>query len=146
MDEWCAEDENDSKSIYVNLNLNKESYTAYEGKQIWEAIYEENCLIDRIKDIDTISHVCTEETLLYQLVSGLHTSINMHVSTNYADLKDHNSSYPNHTMYVKSIGQHKDRVKNLFFLYAVVLRAINRAESILTSFEYQTMLDPHLDS
>jgi len=32
MDEWCAEDENDSKSIYVNLNINKESYTAYEGK------------------------------------------------------------------------------------------------------------------
>jgi len=102
-------------------------------------------LIDRIKDIDT-NNTCTEETLLYQLVSGLHTSINMHVSTNYADLKDNKSSYPNHEMYIKSIGQHKDRVQNLFFVYAVVMRAVNRAESILRSFEYQTMLDPHLDN
>ena len=38
-DEWCAVDEYDPKSIYVNLEINKESYTAYEGMQIWKAIY-----------------------------------------------------------------------------------------------------------
>lgn len=31
MGEWCAEEENDSKAIYVNLVKNKESYTAYDG-------------------------------------------------------------------------------------------------------------------
>lgn len=39
MDDWCAEEENDSSAIYVNLANNKESYTAYEGQQIWDAIY-----------------------------------------------------------------------------------------------------------
>jgi len=46
--EWCTEEEFDSQGIYVNLVKNKESYTAYEGRQIWEAIYKENCLIEKI--------------------------------------------------------------------------------------------------
>lgn len=31
VDEWCHEEENDKRAIYVNLAKNKESYTAYEG-------------------------------------------------------------------------------------------------------------------
>jgi ERO1-like protein alpha len=48
MDEWCAEEENDRDAIYVNLVKNQESYTAYDGKQIWNAIYQENCMIEKI--------------------------------------------------------------------------------------------------
>jgi len=88
---------------------------------------------------------CTEETLLYQLVSGLHTSINMHVASNYIYLGE-NQTYPNHTKYFTSIGEHKDRVKNLFFLYSVVLRAINRIEPLLRSYQYETLLDPITDN
>lgn len=82
MNEWCAEEENDKDATYVNLAKNRESYTAYQGQQIWNAIYEENCFIDRLQGID-LNNTCTEETLLYQLVSGMHTSVNMHVSTHY---------------------------------------------------------------
>ena len=31
-------------SDYVNLQLNPESYTGYNGSHVWAAIYEENCL------------------------------------------------------------------------------------------------------
>lgn len=34
----------------------------------------------------------------------------------------------------------------MFFVYAAVLRAINRAEPILRDFEYQTQLDPEIDN
>ena len=99
MDEWCAEEESDPKAIYVNIAKNRESYTAYDGKQIWDAIYQENCLVDRIKDID-VQNTCTEETLLYQLVSGFHTSINMHVSTHYSEnSKNSSNTSPNHERY-----------------------------------------------
>jgi hypothetical protein len=49
-DQWCESDENskDDDIIYVNLQENRESYTAYNGSNIWNAIYEENCLFDRI--------------------------------------------------------------------------------------------------
>jgi hypothetical protein len=96
-------------------------------------------MIEKMKGIDT-NNTCTEETFLYQLVSGLHASINMHVTTNYMDFRL-NTTYPNHEMYLNSIGKHSERVKNLFFLYAAVLRAVNRAEPILRAFEYETKLD-----
>ena len=76
--EWCqtVEDlhnESDVKPtnpeeelVYVNLPDNRESYTAYNGSQIWNAIYGENCLLDRVsrQGIDT-KDTCSEETLLY---------------------------------------------------------------------------------
>jgi ERO1-like protein alpha len=89
-----------------------------------------------------MNDTCTEETLLFQLISGLHASINMHVSNHFIDFKLNSSyTFPNHNRYHAAIGTHPDRVKNLFFLYAVVLRAINRAEPIIRSFEYETQLD-----
>jgi hypothetical protein len=72
---------------------NKESYTAFEGNQVWAAIYRENCMFDKFKNID-VSKTCTDNTLLFQLVSGLHTSINMHVATNYVDMQK-NVTSPN---------------------------------------------------
>ena len=67
-DEWCENDENeeDADYIYVNLSENKESFTAYNGTNIWMAIYEENCMLERIYDnnIDP-EESCSEETLLF---------------------------------------------------------------------------------
>ena len=68
----------------------------------------------------------------------------MHVATHYHDFKA-NISFSNHDLYINSIGSHPDRLKNLFFLYAVVLRAVNRAEPILRAYEYQTEVDPEQD-
>ena len=76
----------------------------------------------------------------------MHTSINMHVASNFIDFKVNSSyTYPNHERYIEAIGNYPERIKNLFFLYAVTLRAINRAEPILRSYEYETNLDTQLD-
>lgn len=145
MDRWCTEEEFDKKATYVNIAKNRESYTAYDGGPIWSAIYKENCLMERLQGID-VSNTCTGETLLYQLVSGLHTSINMHVTTHFADVKSKdNKTFQNHDRYHSVIGTHPDRLKNLFFLYAAVLRAVNRVEPILRDYEYQTQVDPEMD-
>ncbi len=74
----------------------------------------------------------------------MHASVNMHVSTHYQDSKG-NETYPNHDLYYKNIGAYPDRVKNMFFLYAATLRAINRAEPILRSYQYDTELVPEED-
>ena len=44
-------------------------------------------------------------------------------------------------MYLTSIGEFPERLKNLYFLYAVVLRAVNRAESVLKAYDYDTHLN-----
>ncbi len=143
LDEWCQEDEFDPKAIYVNLEKNKESYTAYDGMQIWKAIYQENCMLEKLQNLD-VKNTCSEETMLFQLISGLHASINMHVSKNFFDLKTLEEK-PNHAMYLNSIGYHADRLQNLHFLFAVILRAINRAEPILRAYDYDTHLNKEED-
>jgi hypothetical protein len=75
------------------------------------------------------------------MVSGLHASVNMHVSRNFYDAAT-NSSRTNHNMYLNSIGKHEDRVKNLFFVYAAALRAVNIGGEILKNYNYKTGLDP----
>eukprot|EP00349_Pseudokeronopsis_sp_Brazil_P010224 CAMPEP_0202976738 /NCGR_PEP_ID=MMETSP1396-20130829/80097_1 /ASSEMBLY_ACC=CAM_ASM_000872 /TAXON_ID= /ORGANISM="Pseudokeronopsis sp., Strain Brazil" /LENGTH=81 /DNA_ID=CAMNT_0049714591 /DNA_START=1 /DNA_END=243 /DNA_ORIENTATION=+ len=68
---------------------------------IWSVIYKENCLLNRIleKGIDKES-VCSEETLLFQLISGLHSSINLHVAHKFFDMQasDFDPENPKHHM------------------------------------------------
>lgn len=47
--EWCINEADDEENcIYVNLNENREQYTAFNGTPVWKAIYEENCMLDKI--------------------------------------------------------------------------------------------------
>jgi len=69
--------------------------------------------------------LCTEDTLLYHIISGLHSSVNMHVSARYYDM-DSNTTYANHQMFYEKLGQFPDRISNMHFTYALVVRAINR--------------------
>jgi hypothetical protein len=52
--EWCVDElkeaQDDPDFIYVKLAENRESYTAYNGSNVWQAIYEENCMLDRIQE------------------------------------------------------------------------------------------------
>ena len=77
--------------------------------------------------------------MLYQAISGLHTSINMHVAANDYE-QDSNNSFMNHSRYFNSIGQHEDRLKNLYFVYALVVRAVNRVHEQLLFNNYTTGL------
>lgn len=124
----------------MNLNENKESYTAYNGTNVWRAIYEENCMLEVMQNkFINPKDQCSEETLLYQLISGIHASVNMHVARNYYD-QDTNTSYPNHTMYFYGIGNHPDRLKNLHLVYAITMRALNVVHEQLITHDYTTGL------
>mmetsp|Transcript_17641 Transcript_17641/g.29800 ORF Transcript_17641/g.29800 Transcript_17641/m.29800 type:complete len:145 (+) Transcript_17641:286-720(+) len=83
-DDWCEGDEVNAREedfIFVNMKENKESYTAYNGSQIWNAIYAENCMMDKFQQFGLDpQETCREETILYQAVSGLHASVNTHIS------------------------------------------------------------------
>ena len=81
----------------VNLLDNIETFTAYNGAPVWGSIYEENCLLDKkftdlkhrvnkdkFKMLDN-SESCTEATLLYHMMSGLHASVNTHISEGFDD-------------------------------------------------------------
>jgi hypothetical protein len=41
--------DNKQDMVFVNMLENRESYTAYNGSHVWKAIYQENCMLERIK-------------------------------------------------------------------------------------------------
>lgn len=65
----------------------------------------------------------------------------MHVAANFLDMAT-NKTLVNHEMFLTAIGKFPERIRNLFFLYAVTLQAINRAEPILRAYDYDTGIDP----
>uniref|UniRef100_A0A8D0GLU4 ERO1-like protein alpha n=1 Tax=Sphenodon punctatus TaxID=8508 RepID=A0A8D0GLU4_SPHPU len=161
-DNFCeADDVGSPDAEYVDLLLNPERYTGYKGPdawKIWNAIYEENCFkpqtIKRPLNPLTsgrgnneentfyswLEGLCVEKRAFYRLISGLHASINVHLSARYL-LQDtwstkqwgHNvTEFQQRFDEILTQGEGPRRLKNLYFLYLIELRAMSK---VLPFFE-----------
>ncbi len=122
----------------VDLTLNPERNTGYNGTHIWEAIYEENCI-----DMDgtTDQPMCYEERFLYRLLSGLHASTTLSIAKNYYPpnkRKGRLTWEPNALYFYEQFGDHPEYIRNLDFSYLVLLRALKKAYPILNKYEIHT--------
>ena len=80
--------------------------------------------------------MCHEERLLYRTISGLHTSISTQLSEHYGLTP--NKTTPNLNLFFEKVGNHPERIENLYFAYTVLLRAIKRAEGYIKNFTITT--------
>ncbi|XP_076029532.1 endoplasmic reticulum oxidoreductin-1-like protein isoform X2 [Oratosquilla oratoria] len=158
LDNFChLEDELSSNSTYVDLLLNPERYTGYVGTsahRIWKTIYQENCFkpkrgTNQYTDLSNIGEMCLEKRAFYRAISGLHSSINIHLAAKYlfsdgtgfsatpvwgANAEEFQKRFdPELTN-----GEGPHRLKNLYFLYLLELRALAKARSYLTNWNYYT--------
>ncbi|KAL9262230.1 Endoplasmic reticulum oxidoreductin-2-like protein [Drosera capensis] len=133
---WTNDDETDNEDMtYVNLLLNPERYTGYTGpsaRRIWEAIYAENC--PKYADGES----CPEKKILYKLISGLHSSISVHIAADYLLDEASNLWGKNLSLLYDRVLSHPDRVQNLHFTFLFVLRAVMKAAKYLEQAEYDT--------
>ncbi|XP_072165028.1 ERO1-like protein beta [Diadema setosum] len=166
--QFCEqEDEHSGDMEYVDLLLNPERYTGYKGSsphRIWSSIYNENCFKPDIPDSHTSSYdkflnnktlkasrflkdMCLEKRVFYRLVSGLHSSINIHLCAKYLlsegmfgaekwgpNLEEFQQRFDPET----TDGEGPIRLKNLYFTYLVVLRAIAKAAPVLQEETFYT--------
>ncbi|XP_024118843.1 ERO1-like protein alpha isoform X1 [Oryzias melastigma] len=155
---FCVVDDEESPdSQHVDLLLNPERFTGYKGPeawQIWNSIYEENCFkpltVKRPLLSDSflsssgheartfyswLKGQCVEKRAFYRLISGLHASINIHLSARYL-LDDswyqkkwgHNASeFRRRFDSELTAGEGPRRLLNLYFLYLIELRALAKA-------------------
>ena len=85
----CTDD--DSGLQYVDLLLNPERFTGYSGPsahRIWNSIYQENCFKEEASSYKSLlqgdaAEPCLEKRVFYRVISGLHASINTHLSAEY---------------------------------------------------------------
>ncbi|BGP17089.1 hypothetical protein JCM10213_006881 [Rhodosporidiobolus nylandii] len=75
---------------------------------------------------DAGDEVCLEKRVFYRVISGLHASISVHICDDYLDQKTGEWS-PNLPCFITRIGQHPERLENLYFTYSLVLRALSRS-------------------
>uniref|UniRef100_A0A8C7FGH5 ERO1-like protein alpha n=1 Tax=Oncorhynchus kisutch TaxID=8019 RepID=A0A8C7FGH5_ONCKI len=140
-------------SQYVDLLLNPERFTGYKGHeawQIWNSIYEENCFkpytVKRpLNPMASYSGQCVEKRAFFRLVSGLHSSINIHLSARYL-LDDnwfqkkwgHNvSEFQQRFDAQLTNGEGPKRLRNLYFLYLIELRALAKVLPLLQRPSFQ---------
>ncbi|XP_059998565.1 ERO1-like protein alpha isoform X1 [Lagenorhynchus albirostris] len=166
-DNFCEADDIQSPDAeYVDLLLNPERYTGYKGPdawRIWNVIYEENCFkpqtIKRPLNPLASGHgkseentfyswlegLCVEKRAFYRLISGLHASINVHLSARYL-LQDtwlekiwgHNiTEFQQRFDGILTEGEGPRRLKNLYFLYLIELRALSKVVPFFERQDFQ---------
>ena len=89
---------------------------------------------------------CTEATLLYHMMSGLHASVNTHISEGFDDPANEGDLTNNQTYWLQAVGNHPQRVKNLHFIYAAVVKAVTLMEQTLVKNDFETGLKNSDDS
>uniref|UniRef100_A0A8C9W8G5 Endoplasmic reticulum oxidoreductase 1 beta n=1 Tax=Scleropages formosus TaxID=113540 RepID=A0A8C9W8G5_SCLFO len=140
-DHFCElDDETSPDAQYVDLLLNPERYTGYKGPsawRVWNSIYEENCFKPRsvyrpLNPLAPSRGLCLEKRVFYRLISGLHTSINIHLCAQYLMDEGWGKTVwgPNVREFrhrfdpAETKGEGTRRLKNLYFLYLIELRAL----------------------
>uniref|UniRef100_A0A3B5AYS7 Endoplasmic reticulum oxidoreductase 1 beta n=1 Tax=Stegastes partitus TaxID=144197 RepID=A0A3B5AYS7_9TELE len=146
---YCAVYETSPDAEYVDLLLNPERFTGYKGPsawRVWNSIYEENCFKPRsvYRPLNPLAPsrgegfynwlegLCLEKRVFYRLISGLHSSINIHLCAEYLLDEGWGRSVwgPNVQEFrqrfdtAETKGEGTRRLKNLYFLYLIELRAL----------------------
>jgi len=127
--DMCSNIHKGEKTKLVNLALNPERNTYYNGTLIWNAIYDENCI--------TTDESCLEERVLYRLLSGMHTSTTLSIAKNYYPPSKRNNRTDweaNPQYFMSRFHEHPDHIRNLHFSYVVLLRALKKASDYLYNY------------
>ena len=146
----------------VDLVTNPEQFTGYSGQaahQVWNTIYNELCFHPEEKEKtlyltpETAKGMCREKRTFYKLVSGLHSSISVHLCNNYLledgdkpvwgkNFKEFQKRFSPDT----TSNEGPERLKNIYFLYLVELRAIAKVNKILKDLELKNEAKELLES
>jgi len=145
---------------FYDLKANPEEFTGYKGPtahRIWRSIYEENCFkskriqlndptesnsnnVQQFESFLNADDLCLEEKIFYRAISGLHTSINIHLSR-YYHFKDGSIGF-NLKEFLKRFEGKNEYLKNLYFVFLLELRALNKVGNyLLTKVNWQSSGD-----
>ncbi|TGO66085.1 hypothetical protein BOTNAR_0069g00350 [Botryotinia narcissicola] len=187
--DYCVPDDEGagSKGDYVSLVDNPERFTGYAGegaKQVWDAIYRENCFskasfphseslghsplslkepaANELKSVlkqHGRQHIleeqrehspnlpfvaetglesedeCLEKRVFYRVISGMHTSISTHLCYEYLNQTTGEWGM-NVECYKDRLHGFPERVSNLYFNYALVLRAVTKLGPSLKDYTF----------
>ena len=138
----------------MDLLKNPERFTGYSGPsahRVWNSIYQENCFKEDVSSYQSLLTLgsagsCLEKRVFYRVISGLHASINVHLSAEYllqGSPFDVASGVwgPNAAEFQRRFdpemtdGRGPQWLRNLYFLYLLELRALAKVAPYLINSE-----------
>ncbi|KAF9284498.1 hypothetical protein BGZ68_004655 [Mortierella alpina] len=81
--------------------------------------------------------ICLEKRVFYRMISGLHASISIHICDEYFN-QTTGVWGPNLDCFVSRVGSHPDRLENIYFDYAMLVRAVTKLSGYLKNYEFCT--------
>ena len=154
-----------AKGDYVSLVDNPERFTGYAGMNVWDAIYRENCFskesqissaqsrggssnifqahndlrnVFQASSLSTelaVDDECLEKRVFHRIISGMHASISTHICFDYLN-QTTGTWGPNLQCYQDRLATHPERVSNLYFDYAILLRAVTKLRTYLKNYTF----------
>ncbi|TIA70710.1 hypothetical protein E3P91_02963 [Wallemia ichthyophaga] len=85
-------------------------------------------------DLDGENDMCVEKRVYYKLISGLHSSISMHICSEWLNQETGEWS-PNLDCFTTKLSQYPERIQNIYFLHALLTRAVARARPLLDHYD-----------
>lgn len=135
-------------AVVVDLRLNPERYTGYAGPsamKVWTEIHTDNCFQQQSgpdEEGDGVVGYCSlspEERVYNRIISGLHSSISLHIAHSYCLEMDQDQIAEckewgmNSSVARERVLDHKDRLENLYAVFAILLRAVQKAGLAVTT-------------
>ena len=155
-----------AKGDYVSLVDNPERFTGYAGQPVWDSIYRENCFskdpstlpvsgksgfagspFQAANDLRSVfqnnapsndlplDDECLEKRVFYRIISGMHASISTHICYDYLN-QTTGAWGPNLQCYQDRLATHPERISNLYFDYAILLRAMAKLRTYLKNYTF----------
>lgn len=87
---------------------------------------------------------CLEKRVFYRVISGMHASISTHLCYDYLN-QTTGQWGPNLQCYKERLHEHPERISNLYFNYALVLRAVGKLRDYVQDYTFCTG-DPEQDA
>ena len=78
---------------------------------------------------------CLEKRVFYRVISGMHASISTHLCYDYLN-QTTGQWGPNLTCYISRLHEYPERISNLYFNYALVLRALAKVRPALAGYTF----------
>jgi len=135
-----------STSDYINLQLNPERWTGYNGSDVWSAMYKENCFSRLLGSEQDEDKLCYEERVMYRLLSGMHTATNVHINLKYFPPRRgvRDAWAPNPKGFAAQYAGKSQYIQNMHFAFVVLLRAAQKATPMLYNYTSPILEDDQI--
>lgn len=97
-----------------------------------------------VEDAMDFEDECLEKRVFYRVISGMHASISTHLCHDYLN-QTTGEWGPNLQCYKERLHAHPERISNLYFNYALVLRAVGKLRDYVQDYTFCTG-DPEQDA